>query len=220
MQWLPAWFAAGAESLIVPYTGSLGFPASGAAPLLAAVPAGMLLGEVIAGRFLRPAMRRRLAFPLAIGIGLPLLAFWFRPPLPAAFAVLLVSGLGFAYQLGLQKAFLDSLPERLRGQAFGLYNTGAMGGQGLGPIAAGALASAVAPGPVIALAGAGTVITALALRGVLRTRYSRRRAPAAGRLGAPGTPVRPGHRLVYRHPDRKCPSRYWTPLHKCPTVLS
>jgi MFS family permease len=168
VQWLPAWLAAGAESLIVPYTGSLGFPASGAAPLLAAVPAGMLLGEVIAGRFLRPATRRRLAFPLAIGIGLPLLAFWFRPPLPAAVAVLLVSGLGFAYQLGLQQAFLDSLPERLRGQAFGLYSTGAMGGQGLGPVAAGALASAVAPGPVIALAGAGITVTALALRGTLR----------------------------------------------------
>lgn len=170
VQWLPAWFAAGAESLIVPYTGSLGLPASGAAPLLAAVPAGMLLGELIAGRFLRPATRRRLAFPLAVGIGVPLLAFWFRPPLPAAVAVLLVSGLGFAYQLGLQRAFLDSLPERLRGQAFGLYTTGAMGGQGLGPVAAGALASALTPGPVIALAGAGSVITVLALRGVLRTR--------------------------------------------------
>ncbi len=170
VQWLPAWLAAGAESLIVPYTGSLGLPASGAAPLLAAVPAGMLLGELIAGRFLRLATCRRLAFPLAVGIGVPMLAFWFRPPLPAAVAVLLVSGLGFAYQLGLQRAFLDSLPERLRGQAFGLYTTGAMGGQGLGPVAAGALASALTPGPVIALAGAGSVITVLALRGVLRTR--------------------------------------------------
>jgi MFS family permease len=168
VQWLPAWLAAGAESLIVPYTGSLGLPASGAAPLLAAVPAGILLGEVIAGRFLRPATRRRLAFPLAVGIGLPLLAFWLQPPLPAAVAVLLVSGLGFAYQLGLQQAFLDSLPERLRGQAFGLYSTGAMGGQGLGPVAAGALASAVAPGPVIAMAGAGITVTVLALRGTLR----------------------------------------------------
>ena len=39
-QWLPAWLVAGAESLIVPYNGSLGRPASAAAPLLAAMPAG------------------------------------------------------------------------------------------------------------------------------------------------------------------------------------
>ena len=37
-QWLPAWCVTGAESLIVPYTGSLGQPASAASPLLAAVP--------------------------------------------------------------------------------------------------------------------------------------------------------------------------------------
>ena len=170
VQWLPAWCAAGAESLIVPYTGSLGRPASGAAPLLAAVPAGMLLGEVVTGRFLRPATRRRLAFPLAVLTGLPLLAFFFRPPLTTAAAVLLVSGLGFAYQLGLQQAFLDSVPERLRGQAFGLYTTGAMGGQGLGPMVAGVLASALAPGPAMALAGTGTVVAALALRGPLTGR--------------------------------------------------
>ncbi len=116
----------------------------------------------------------RLAFPLAVGIGLPLLAFWLQPPLPAAVAVLLVSGLGFAYQLGLQQAFLDSLPERLRGQAFGLYSTGAMGGQGLGPVAAGALASAVAPGPVIAMAGAGH------RHGAGPARHAARMTPAPG----------------------------------------
>ena len=102
--------------------------------------------------------------------GLPLLLFWSRPPLAAAAVVLLVSGLGFAYQLGIQQAFLDAVPERLRGQAFGLYTTGAMGGQGLGPLVAGVLASALAPGPAMALAGSGTVIAALALRGPLTGR--------------------------------------------------
>jgi len=186
VQWLPAWFAAGAESLLVSYTGSLGRPASGAAPLLAAVPAGMLLGEVVVGRFLRPAVRRRLALPLAAGIGLPLLVFWLRPPLAAAAVALLISGLGFAYQLGIQKAFLDSLPDRLRGQAFGLYTTGAMGGQGLGPMAAGLLASALRPGPAIALAGTGTVLAALALRGSLAGR-----GPAGGSAPTPASAPAP-----------------------------
>ncbi|MDQ2816055.1 MAG: MFS transporter, partial [Actinomycetota bacterium] len=153
-QWLPAWCVVGAESLIVPYAGSLGRPASAAGPLLAAMPAGMLLGDVLVARFARPAVRGRLAFPLAAGMGVPLLALAFRLPLPLAGVLLLICGSGFAYQLGIQQAFLVSLPEHSRAQAFGLNSTGAMGGQGLTPAAAGALALAVGAGPVMAIAGA------------------------------------------------------------------
>jgi predicted MFS family arabinose efflux permease len=174
-QWLPAWFVTGAESLIVPYAGSLGLPASAASPLLAAVPAGMLLGEVVVGRFCRPRARQRLAFPLAAVMGLPLLALAFRPPLPVAVPALFVCGLGFAYALGIQQAFLDSLPGRLRGQAFGLNATGAMGGQGLLPPAAGGLAAAFGAGPAMAIAGAATILAALVLRGPLTGRGRRRR---------------------------------------------
>jgi MFS family permease len=177
-QWLPAWFVTGAESLIVPYAGSLGRPASAAGPLLAAVPAGMVLGEVFVGRFAAPETRRRLAFPLAAGMGVPLLALAFRPPLPLAGILLLVTGLGFAYQLGIQRAFLASLPERWRAQAFGLNSTGAMGGQGLVPSATGGLASVVGAGAAMALAGAVTILAALALRGPLTGRGIRR-SPAA-----------------------------------------
>jgi MFS family permease len=178
-QWLPAWFVTGAESLIVPYTGSLGRPGSAAGPLLAAVPAGMVLGEVLVGRFTAPQTRRRLAFPLVAAMGAPLLAFAFRPVWPLAWVALLISGFGFAYQLGIQQAFLDSLPERMRGQAFGLNSTGAMGGQGLIPSAAGGLASVLGAGSVMAMAGAGTILAAVALRGPLTGR-GRRRSPAAG----------------------------------------
>jgi len=173
-QWLPAWCITGAESLIVPYTGSLGRPASAAGPLLAAMPAGMLLGEVLVGRFVRPGARRRLAFPLAAGMGLPLLAMAFRLPLPLVGVLLLICGSGFAYQLGLQRAFLDSLPEGRRAQAFGLNSTGAMGGQGLTPSAAGGLALAVGAGPAMAIAGAATILAALALRGPLTGRGTSR----------------------------------------------
>jgi predicted MFS family arabinose efflux permease len=173
-QWLPAWCITGAESLIVPYTGSLGRPASAAGPLLAAMPAGMLLGEVLVGRFVRPGARRRLAFPLAAGMGLPLLAMAFRLPLPLVGVLLLICGSGFAYQLGLQRAFLDSLPEGRRAQAFGLNSTGAMGGQGLTPSAAGSLALAVGAGPAMAIAGAATILAALALRGPLTGRGTSR----------------------------------------------
>jgi predicted MFS family arabinose efflux permease len=173
-QWLPGWCVAGAESLIVPYTGSLGRPASAAGPLLAAMPAGMLIGDLLVGRFCAPATRTRLAFPLAAAMGVPLLALVFRPPLPLACLALLACGAGFAYQLGIQQAFLDSLPERRRGQAFGLNSTGMMGGQGLTPAAAGALAGAVGAAAAMAVAGAATALAAFALR-----------APLTGRNPAP-----------------------------------
>jgi MFS family permease len=173
-QWLPAWSVTGAESLIVPYTASLGHPARAAAPLLAAVPAGMLLGDLLAARFCPPAARRRLAFPLVVAMGVPLLALPFRPPLLLAAVALLACGSGFAYQLGLQQAFLDVLPEARRGQGFGLNSTGAMGGQGLTPAVTGALAGALGPGPGMAIAGAATIAAALALRGPLTGRDRRR----------------------------------------------
>jgi MFS family permease len=177
-QWLPAWFATGAEALIVPYTASLGRPAGTAGPLLAAVPVGMGLGEVLVGRFCPPARRRRLAFPLVAAMGIPLLAFFFGPPFPLAALALLIAGLGFAYQLGVQQAFLDSLPEQHRGQAFGLNSTGAMGGQGLVPPAAGALAAVLGAGPAMAIAGVATVLAALALRRPL-TGARRPKTPSA-----------------------------------------
>ena len=174
-QWLPAWCVAGAESLIVPYTGALGRPASAAGPLLAALPAGMLLGDFLVARFCAPATRTRLAFPLAVAMGVPLLGLVFRPPLPLAWLALLASGAGFAYQLGIQQAFLDSLPEQRRGQGFGLNATGTMGGQGLTPAAAGALAGALGAAPAMALAGAATVLAAVTLRGPLTGRRPYRR---------------------------------------------
>lgn len=182
-QWLPGWFVTGAESLIVPYTGSLGRPASAASPLLAALPAGMLLGDVLIGRFCRPAVRQRLALPLALLTGAPLLALAFRPPLAVAGMILFMSGLGFGYQLGIQQAFLDSLPARLRGQAFGLSATGGMGGQGLIPPAAGGLAAALGAAAAMAAAGAATILAALALRGPLTGRQAPR--PPTERTNGP-----------------------------------
>lgn len=177
-QWLPTWFVTGAEALIVPYTRSLGHPASAASPLLAAVPAGMLLGDVIVGRYCLPAVRERLAFPLAAAMGVPLVALLARPPVPLAALALLACGFGFAYELGLQRAFLDSLPDGLRGQAFGLNATGGMGGQGLFPPVAGALALAFGAGAAMAIAGLATVLAALALRHPLTGRW---RATGPGR---------------------------------------
>jgi MFS family permease len=169
-QWLPGMFVAGAESLIVPYTESMGHPAAAASPLLAAVPAGMLAGDVVIGRFCRPAIRRRLVFPLALLTGAPLLALLLHPPWLVVAAALFGCGFGFGYMLGIQQAFLDSLPEGLRGQGFGLLSTGLMGGQGVTPPLAGALAAVAGPAAAMAATGAATVLVTCCLRHSLTAR--------------------------------------------------
>jgi len=97
-------------------------------------------------------------------MGVPLLALVFRPPLPLACLALLACGAGFAYQIGIQQAFLDSLPEGQRGQGFGLGATGTMAGQGLTPALAGALAGPFGAAAAMAVAGAATILAALSLR--------------------------------------------------------
>ena len=169
-QWLPGMFVAGAEALIVPYTEALGHPAAAASPLLAAVPAGMLAGDVVIGRFCRPAMRRRLVFPLALMTGAPLLALILHPPWLVVAAALFGCGFGFGYQLGIQQAFLDSLPPGLRGQGFGLLSTGLMSGQGLTPPLAGAVAAVAGPAAAMAATGAATVLATCCLRRSLAAR--------------------------------------------------
>jgi hypothetical protein len=161
--WLPLVFGSGAESLVIPYVGSLGKPASAAGLLLAADPAGMMAGQWIVGRFCHPAARERLAFPLALLTGLPWLLFLARPPLTAAAAAMFAGGFGAAYILGIQQAFLDSVPPQLRGQAFGLNSTGAMTGQGMGPWLMGALAAILGPACAMAASGGTSIICTLAL---------------------------------------------------------
>jgi predicted MFS family arabinose efflux permease len=162
-QWLPAWLVTAAEALIVPYIGALHQSADRASVLLAATPVGMFLGDFLVGRFCRPYTRERLAFWLAVTMGLPLMLFVASPPVPIAAVLIAATGFGFSYGLGIEQAFLDALPQNRQGQAFGLRSTGVMTGQGLGPVAAGALATGIGAGPAIAACGGCCVLAALAL---------------------------------------------------------
>ncbi|WP_186526048.1 hypothetical protein [Leekyejoonella antrihumi] len=151
------------ESLIVAYIGASGRPASTAGILLIAMPVGMLAGEIAVGRLCSPPARERLCFPMAALMGLPLIAFALQIPIPVGAALLATTGTGFGYQ----QRFLDTLATRLQDQAFGLRTTGLMGGQGLGPAAAGGFAAALGPGAAIAATGAATALAGLWLRDTL-----------------------------------------------------
>ncbi len=191
-QWLPASFVTGAESLIVAYVGALGKPESTASALLVALPIGMLAGNLVVGRFCRPRTRERLSFPMAALMGLPLLAFALLIPVPVGTALLVLTGAGFGYELGLQRRFVDALPNHLQGQGFGLRSAGLMGGQGAGTAAAGGLAAALGPGGAMAAAGGACVLVGLSLYRTLTGRESRRgrHSDRSGATAESSTPPR------------------------------
>jgi predicted MFS family arabinose efflux permease len=161
--WLPPAFLTAAESLVVPYAAQHHFAAGSPGLILACVPVGMIAGDFAAGRLLPPATRERLTIPLMMVAGLPLLAFAAGPSLPAAAGLLVVTGIGPAYILGIQRRFLDAVPAPVLGQAFGLLSTGLMTFQGAGPAVFGAVAEITSAGGAMALAGAAIIVTALGL---------------------------------------------------------
>lgn len=158
-QWLPVMFLAGAEAMLVPYLGSK------AGLVLGIAAGGMAVGEFVVGRFLAPTTRERLSRPLAILMGLPWLVFAAQPGIVVAAVCAGLSAACLAYTLGLQRAFLDAVPEQVRGQAFGLQSTGLMTGQAVGAALVGGVGEMAAPHLAIALAGAvGMVVALLSVR--------------------------------------------------------
>nr|WP_232531189.1 MFS transporter [Microlunatus antarcticus] len=167
-QWVPTWLLTGVEALVVGYVAHRGWTTSGASLLLAAVPVGMLVGDVAVGRGLTPLRREQVTLPLALLAGLALVPWALGLPYAAVVALAAVAGAGFAYHIGLQRRFVESLPESDQGLGFGLLSSGLMGGQGLGPIAAGALAALLGPAVAVGALGGVSVLTVVALRRTFR----------------------------------------------------
>ncbi|MER5645807.1 MFS transporter [Streptosporangium sp. NPDC002524] len=162
-QWLPVSLVVGAEAMMVPYLGN----AAGFA--LAAASVGLAAGSFVVGRFVSPTGRERLAFPLAVVSGVPLFAFALQPGLAgAALVVMLSAAASTACQLGLQRWFVDAVPEPVRGQAFGLASAGMMTGQALGGALVGVAAEVTSPHMAVVLTGAATVVSSLLLHRSLR----------------------------------------------------
>ncbi|MFE4590094.1 MFS transporter [Streptomyces laurentii] len=159
-QWLPPAFVAGAEGLLVAYAGERHFAPGWYAVLMGCLPVGMLLGDLLVGRLLRPPARERLVVPLTALAGLPLTGFAAEPGVGVSSCLLLLSGFGYAYGLGLQRPFLDALPQEGQGQAFGLLGSGGMTLQGVGPVCVGSVAAGTGTGGAIALAGGAVALTA------------------------------------------------------------
>jgi hypothetical protein len=156
------------EGLAAPYAAAVGGGPMAVGLLLAANPAGQVIGMLVLTR-LEPVLRLRLLGPLSIGSCVPLIACAARPGLAVTIALWMVSGLCSAYQLAANAAFVQNVPDAQRGQAFGLARTGLIVSQGLGVLVAGIAADQWDPAFVVAAAGVlGVLLAAGAARGLDR----------------------------------------------------
>ncbi|MEU5692163.1 MFS transporter [Actinosynnema sp. NPDC020468] len=159
--WL-ALFTVVPEGLAAPFSAEVGFGVAGVGLLLAADPAGMVLGAVLL-RWLPTDRRVRLLGLLAVATALPLAAYWLRPGLVGAVALLAVSGVFSAYQVTAGATFVRLVPDERRGQALGFARSGLVAAQGVGVAGGGLLATLVgSAGTAVAVAGVvGVVLAAL-----------------------------------------------------------
>jgi predicted MFS family arabinose efflux permease len=168
--WLPPAFTVAPEALAAPYVAQLGQSPAAVGLLLAAAAAGSVAGMLVAGSRLGPSRRLRFMVPLATWTFVPLLCFVARPALIPAVALLALSGLGWAYSIGLDQRLLEVTPQHLRGRTLSLATSGLMLANGLGFAAAGAAAEFASPHAVIVASSlAGLLAVTLLARPVTRS---------------------------------------------------
>lgn len=160
------------EGLAAPYAQQLGGGPRTVGLLLAAGPAGVLVGTVVYARWLSASRRAALLGPLVAFAGLPLVFFAATPDLAVTCTLLALSGACTAYQVEVVAEFMRAITPAIRGQGIGLASAGLLATQGLGLLAGGALTQASTPAQAIALAGALATLLGATLALV------RRRGPA------------------------------------------
>jgi MFS family permease len=167
--WLAAFYNV-PEAVAVPLVRTLGGGDIWVGLILAATALGSAAGALLFSRLVTPARRVRWVTPLAVATCAVLMAFAFRPPLPAAVGILTVCGLCDCYQVAAYAAFVTASPPAQRGQAFGIAQGGMTLGQGVMMIIAGAVAQRVDPSLVIAASGALGAIAAIGIAAGRRRR--------------------------------------------------
>ncbi|SDY05642.1 Predicted arabinose efflux permease, MFS family [Modestobacter sp. DSM 44400] len=186
--WVAATFVNGPEGIAAPLGDQLVGTTSATGLLLAAAPAGTAVGGLVVGRLCPPALRNRLLVPLAVlsltGLLLAgLVPLWLgtgTAALVLVLALFFVAGVGGAFNIPLNVAFVQAVPSAYRGRAFGVAVAGLSGVQGLGVLLAGLGAEALAPSTVVALAGGiGLLAVAGPLVAIQRTRRTLHHDPGA-----------------------------------------
>jgi len=172
------------EGIAAPYADTLSATAVAVGVLMAADPAGSIVGAWLVTKVphhLRPTATTW----LAVAAGVPLALCFFQPPLVAVVLLWAISGAcATAYLILAQAAFVLGVPDDRRGAASGLAGAGVLSSQGVAVLAAGVLADATNPVLAVATGGvAGVVLTGLSGASWLRARSRQRSSPvgAGGR---------------------------------------
>jgi len=161
---VPNGLVVGCEALFVPYAGDA------AGWLLAGAAAGMMAGDLLAGRALTPMGRRRAGTPLRFLLAAPYLLFAVRPGVPLAVLVAAVASVGYAATLAQQEWLVALTPPDLRGQVLGVESSVRMTLQGLCAATAGLGADLLSPATAVVLLASASIAVSLALtRSLART---------------------------------------------------
>ena len=188
--WVGMLFTNAPEGIAAPLVEQLGQGPAQVGVLLGANPAGVTVGGLLIARALTQEHRERLV-PHLVALSLVpillagLITVWSGPgtgAYAAVVALMFVAGLGAAWSIPLNVAFVQTVPSAYRGRAFGVAVSGLYGVQGIGVLGAGALAEGLTAGTVVGLIGAlGLLAVVPPLVGYLRTQgHVATPAPAGG----------------------------------------
>ncbi|WP_436770563.1 MFS transporter [Yinghuangia sp. YIM S09857] len=181
--WVPNGLIVGCEAVFVAYD------PDHAGLLLAAAAAGMLVGDLTAGRLLTPDWRRRLGPSARLLLAVPYLTFAFRPALPLAVAAIAIASVGYAATLLLQERLIALTPKPILGQALGLHSSGMLTMQALGATLAGTLAQHTTPATAMTTMAAASIAVTLAIAPGLRTPLPTKELPETTHAMKPATPT-------------------------------
>lgn len=150
------------EGLAVPYASEIGQGPVAVGLLLAASPAGTVVGMFVLTR-IAPQTRLRWMGLLAVAACAPLVVCLSRPGLLVTVGLWAMSGAASGYHMVAKAEFVKAVPDEHRAQCIGLAVTALRTAQGAGIVLAGAAASASSASTVIAGAGVlGMLVAAVA----------------------------------------------------------
>jgi predicted MFS family arabinose efflux permease len=142
------------EALAVPYAEQLGLDTSAAGILMAADPAGSVLGVWAFTRFVPERLRPGAVGPLAVAAAIPLSLCALAPGLGATILLWAVAGAcATACLVQCQADFVRATPPHLRGRAIGVAASGLIGAQGLAMLLGGWAAEAWGTRSAVAACG-------------------------------------------------------------------
>ncbi|MFC6933349.1 hypothetical protein ACFQHO_25415 [Actinomadura yumaensis] len=107
--WLCAFYVV-PEGLAAPYAATFDDSAVTVGLLMSAMPAGMVVGAFLFSRCVRPTNRLRAMGWMSMLACLPLIGSGTHPPLEAVVVLWALSGVGSAYQLAANAAFVAAVP--------------------------------------------------------------------------------------------------------------